>query len=213
MSSSTRTHGATWRVDIAHGDAPGAATTPMLSDPLVVHATGEGYVLGASKARLSSSQRTAPAPEPGSESGSTDRAWQDEIRGASDYDVGMAVSRSRAAVYARRRKRRLAQNTHDLTDAQWQALMAEWGGCAYCTASDRQLQRDCVQPISRGGRYTLGNVVPACGACNASKSNDEVTSWLRRKNFDERMFLIRQHEIGRLLEERFAEPGLAEGQP
>ena len=52
---------------------------------------------------------------------------------------------------------------------------AAWSGCAYCGATDRPLQRDCVLPISRGGRYTLDNVVPACGSCNASKCNDEVT--------------------------------------
>ena len=45
--------------------------------------------------------------------------------------------------------------------------------------------------ISRGGRYTLDNVVPACASCNASKCNDEVTGWLRRKRLDERAFLER----------------------
>ena len=53
------------------------------------------------------------------------------------------------------------------------------------------LQRDCVMPISRGGRYTVDNVVPACAACNASKCNDEVTGWMRRKRLDERAFLER----------------------
>ena len=84
---------------------------------------------------------------------------------------------------------------HDLTDEQWTALKAAWGGCAYCGATDRPLQRDCVLPISRGGRYTLDNVAPACGPCNASKCNDEVTSWLRRKRLDERAFLVRLAEI------------------
>ncbi|ANJ28215.1 nuclease [Agromyces aureus] len=103
----------------------------------------------------------------------------------------------------------MAQNTHDLSAEQWEAMTAEWRGCAYCGAIDRALQKDCVQPVSRGGRYTLGNVVPACGACNASKSNDEVTSWLRRKKLDERAFLIRHHEIGALLTARFAVPDAA----
>ena len=121
----------------------------------------------------------------------------------------MAVSRSRTAVYARRRKRRMARLTHDLSDAQWAALTAEWQGCAYCGATDRALQRDCVLPISRGGRYTLENVVPACGSCNASKCNDEVTSWLRRKKLDERAFLLRQREIALALVARFAGPDAA----
>ncbi len=121
----------------------------------------------------------------------------------------MAVSRSRSAVYARRRKRRMARVTHDLSDAQWTALTAAWNACAYCGATDRALQRDCVLPISRGGRYTLENVVPACGSCNASKCNDEVTSWLRRKKLDERAFLLRQREIALDLVARFAGPDAA----
>jgi 5-methylcytosine-specific restriction endonuclease McrA len=92
---------------------------------------------------------------------------------------------------------------HDLSEAQWVALQAAWGGCAYCGASDRPLQRDCVLAISRGGRYTLDNIAPACASCNASKCNDEVTSWLRRKRLDERAFLTRHVEIGRALAQRF----------
>ena len=117
----------------------------------------------------------------------------------------MAASRTRAATYARRRKRRMARVTHDLTDEQWAALQAAWNGCAYCGATDRPLQRDCVPPISRGGRYTLDNVAPACGSCNASKCNDEVTGWLRRKRLDERAFLLRHREIGLALAMRFAD--------
>ena len=84
---------------------------------------------------------------------------------------------------------------HDLTDDQWSALRDAWGGCAYCGVTDRPLQKDCVLALSRGGRYTLLNIVPACGPCNASKCNAEVTAWLRRKRLDERSFLVRHHEI------------------
>ena len=89
---------------------------------------------------------------------------------------------------------------HDLTAAQWSALQAAWGGCAYCGAADKPLQRDCVLAISRGGRYTLDNIAPACGSCNASKCNEEVTSWLRRRRLDERAFLTRHLAIQRTLD-------------
>jgi len=107
----------------------------------------------------------------------------------------MAVNLSRRARVARKRKGRMDRVEHDLSVEQWAALQAAWGGCAYCGAADSQLQRDCVLPISRGGRYTLDNIAPACGSCNASKGNDEVTGWLRRKRLDERAFLLRHHEI------------------
>lgn len=54
-------------------------------------------------------------------------------------------------------------------------------------------------PIANGGRYTLANVVPSCASCNASKCDAEVTSWLRRKKFDERGFLLRQAEVVRVV--------------
>ena len=101
----------------------------------------------------------------------------------------------------------MARVEHDLTDAQWTALVEAWGGCAYCGAADAPLQRDCVLAISRGGRYTLDNIAPACASCNASKCNGEVTGWLRRKRFDERAFLEKYATIQAALVPRFgAEP-------
>lgn len=93
---------------------------------------------------------------------------------------------------------------NDLTSDQWAALQRAWGGCAYCGASDVPLQRDCLQPVSHGGRYTLSNVVPACAHCNTSKWNLEVTTWLRHKHLDERAFLLRHAEIRARLDEEFA---------
>lgn len=101
------------------------------------------------------------------------------------------AGRSRRARAARRRKRRMDAVEHDLVAGDWDALVQAWGGCAYCGRTGTALQRDCVLPISRGGRYTVTNVVPACRSCNASKCNQEVTTWLRRKGLDETAFLRR----------------------
>ena len=109
------------------------------------------------------------------------------------------ASRTRRARYAKRRANRMAKREHDLTDEQWAALIDAWGGCAYCETSDGPFQKDTVLAISRGGRYTLDNVVPSCRSCNASKCNDEVTGWMRRKKLDEQRFLVRQYEISREL--------------
>lgn len=115
---------------------------------------------------------------------------------------------SRRVRAARKRKRRMDQVAHDLDAAQWAALQGAWGGCAYCGAVGTPLQRDCVLALSRGGRYTLANIVPVCPSCNASKCNAEVTGWLRRKRLDERAFLVRHAEISAALARRFpAAPG------
>jgi 5-methylcytosine-specific restriction endonuclease McrA len=93
---------------------------------------------------------------------------------------------------------------HDLGAEQWDAIRQAWGGCAYCGREEASLQRDCVLALSRGGRYTLANVVPACRSCNTSKCNDEVTGWLRRKRLDERAFLLRHLEINASLARQFS---------
>jgi 5-methylcytosine-specific restriction endonuclease McrA len=113
------------------------------------------------------------------------------------------VSRKRSARLSRKRRRKVAARDNDLLPEQWAAICELWGGCAYCGATDRPLQRDTVLAISRGGSYTLTNVAPACGSCNASKGNDEVTGWLRRKRLDERAFLLRHIEITGQLQARF----------
>ncbi len=84
---------------------------------------------------------------------------------------------------------------NDLTDDQWDAIKSAWGGCAYCGTAAGPFQKDCVMAISRGGRYTVDNVVPACSSCNASKCNFEVSTWMRRKRLDEREFLTRFVQI------------------
>ena len=89
----------------------------------------------------------------------------------------------------------MAAVEHDLSPTEWAALVEAWAGCAYCGATGRPLQKDCVLALSRGGRYTFLNVVPACASCNASKCNDEVTGWLRRKRLDEGAFLVRLAQI------------------
>ena len=102
---------------------------------------------------------------------------------------------SRRARAAKRRKSLMNRVEHDLTDEQWSALQEAWTGCAYCGVVGKPLQRDCVLALSRGGRYTLENIVPACGSCNTSKCNNEVTGWLRRKRLNESSFLLRYSQI------------------
>ncbi len=115
----------------------------------------------------------------------------------------MTFPRNRKARAARKRSKRMASRTHDLTDDQWAALQEAWGECAYCGEKDTALQRDCILPIARGGRYTLDNIAPACASCNASKSHSEVTSWLRRTKRSERAFLERHIDVQRQLSTLF----------
>lgn len=119
---------------------------------------------------------------------------------------GMTLDRSRRARAARKRRTRFLAADNDLTPVQWAAIRRTWGGCAYCGDTEAAVQKDCVLPLSRGGRYTLDNVVPACRSCNASKSNDEVTGWLRRTRRDEPAFLLRWAHLAAELRAELADP-------
>jgi hypothetical protein len=46
--------------------------------------------------------------------------------------------------------------------------------------------------------------VPACGSCNTSKCNGEVTGWLRRKRLNEGSFVLRYFQIKKELAVRFS---------
>lgn len=74
------------------------------------------------------------------------------------------------ALYMRARRRRKAPYRRE-------DVFAHWGGrCVYCDAPAAHL--DHVQPLSRGGRDILSNVVPACASCNLSKAALTLAEWL-----------------------------------
>ena len=70
------------------------------------------------------------------------------------------------------------------SDADWKRTLNRYRFCcAYCGESG-PLTMDHVVPISRGGRHSIGNVVPACGPCNFGKHTSLAIEWRRR--LDER---------------------------
>ncbi len=52
--------------------------------------------------------------------------------------------------------------------------------CFYCGADAEHI--DHLIPISRGGRHSIGNLLPACANCNHAKSNKFLAAWKREKN-------------------------------
>lgn len=48
--------------------------------------------------------------------------------------------------------------------------------CAYC-GKKRKLEQDHFIPLSKGGKYSRDNIIPACKRCNCSKSNKDFKEW------------------------------------
>ncbi len=56
--------------------------------------------------------------------------------------------------------------------------------CAYCGKWSEKLTLDHVVPKSKGGpHFAKFNLVPACLACNAKKSNLALINWWRQQEF------------------------------
>ena len=66
-----------------------------------------------------------------------------------------------------------------VTEAQWQLLIAKWGGCFHCGANPGICQGHHIEPASQGGPTKLDNLVPACWSCHHRIHHD---SWHIRKS-------------------------------
>lgn len=70
----------------------------------------------------------------------------------------------------RRRKGQLKSVAFRFTEQDWIGLLRQYRNCcAYCGERSDSLQREHIIPLSRGGRHSVGNIVPACQACNYRK--------------------------------------------
>lgn len=91
-----------------------------------------------------------------------------------------------------KRRSRMEQLPATLTEEQWGWLLDYYDHCcAYCGRNEDDvgtLHREHVVPVSRGGGYTLKNIVPACGSCNSTKNartpkEAGLTFWKPRPQF------------------------------
>lgn len=82
-----------------------------------------------------------------------------------------------------RRRARLADSGGPgVHKSDWQRLLRRYGNrCAYCRLS-APLTMDHVVPIARGGRHSIGNVLPACRTCNCSKGDRLLIEWRTRRS-------------------------------
>jgi len=64
------------------------------------------------------------------------------------------------------------------TEADWTDVLDLFGHkCAYC-GKDGKLHQDHFIPVTRGGGYEMGNIVPACHSCNSRKNAKDPLAWL-----------------------------------
>ena len=80
-----------------------------------------------------------------------------------------------------RARRRHRESNGVVLERDWRRLLRRYGDrCAYC-GSAGLMTADHVVPLSRGGRNTIGNLLPACGSCNCRKSVRFLVEWRRAR--------------------------------
>ena len=75
---------------------------------------------------------------------------------------------------ARRRARKSNNGVFKIMPYELKKLYAS--PCFYCGSTEK-ITADHIVPISRGGRHSIGNLLPACFKCNVLKSNMFIMEW------------------------------------
>ena len=75
-------------------------------------------------------------------------------------------------VTSNRNRRGLKSNGTGVTTKQWNEILRRYNfRCAYCGTQDN-MTMDHVVPLSKGGKHSPSNVVPACACCNSKKCSN-----------------------------------------
>ena len=73
-----------------------------------------------------------------------------------------------------RRAKKLYNGVFKITSKELKKLYNS--PCLYC-GSTKHIQMDHVVPIIKGGRHSIGNIVPACAKCNQKKGGKLLIEW------------------------------------
>lgn len=95
-------------------------------------------------------------------------------------------------------RRAAAKQTSDValvTGHDLLRLVRRYGGkCAYCDVRDYE-HFDHVIPLSRGGRHSIGNLLPACAPCNLAKGPRLLADWRLRPALPRRFQRARRRSV------------------
>ena len=99
------------------------------------------------------------------------------IKGNPGQDTGRPWSREGKVEEQTIRKEK--EKARHLRQSAWWMRKTSSGQCHYCgnKVERENLTMDHVVPLSRGGRSTKGNIVPACKECNSKKKYLLPVEW------------------------------------
>jgi 5-methylcytosine-specific restriction endonuclease McrA len=79
--------------------------------------------------------------------------------------------------HCQKRRAQKANVETPLTLKEWKEIKTSYNNrCVYCGSS--AISQDHIIPLSRGGKHSADNVVPACQFCNTSKGAKSLLVWM-----------------------------------
>jgi len=70
-----------------------------------------------------------------------------------------------------------------LTMQQWEKIKSDFNNkCAYC-GEEKPLAQEHFIALSKGGEYTVNNIIPVCKSCNSSKRDRNFFEWYHKQDF------------------------------
>lgn len=70
-----------------------------------------------------------------------------------------------------------------ITDEEWNESINYFRNdngeqcCAYCGKNYSILEKEHIKPLTKGGKTTISNIIPACRICNTTKNNRDFVEW------------------------------------
>lgn len=90
-----------------------------------------------------------------------------------------ANNRDAVRVYSvQRRKKKFVNGVFEIRPKELRRLYES--PCFFC-GSLENIHADHVVPISKGGRHSIGNLIPACQKCNCSRGSQFISAWLKKR--------------------------------
>lgn len=113
------------------------------------------------------------------------KMWRKENKGL-DAEKHRQYAKNNPEIYRinwqkRRAKKLLLLST--LTIEQWETIKDHFNNkCCYC-GKELSLAQEHFIPLSKGGEYTLNNIIPCCKQCNSSKHNYDFFEWYPKQSY------------------------------
>ena len=94
-------------------------------------------------------------------------------------------------VYDKNRRSKMAGLGFGFTLCDWKKTKDEFNNtCAYCGIYTEHLHQDHFIPLSKGGGYVIGNIVPSCKRCNSSKHNRMPIEFCGKEKYYEILLIL-----------------------